>query len=403
MKWNVYGYSDSTVKQNSNVDFYLMDEEFGLYILCDATQDATFKQKVSEFCARTVRDLIVQNKEYLLNYRNDKSSKNRSILAGLVQKTIQAAHQSLLTSFQSNENSTVKAFTMFECLLILEDYAILSHVGNSRIYLFRENEMHLLTKDYHDRAVGALTSVQIDSLQVELNAGDSFLMCSSSFSENFSEDEMKSHLASEAQAIPLQVEKSLKMKNCKELTSFIVLKSEGEKKTSENVLNIVKKTELMKEINIFRFMTYQEMMKVLSVASLKPFKKGDYLFREGEKSDELFIIAEGEVEVLKGEVQIVKRGRGDVFGEMGLFENVPRSATIKALSSGASLVFKRSELLTLLRQDSPICVKLLWALNTELNQRLRKATVSTAAHKLNHEEDEADMVVEMDEVPFSIE
>ena len=417
MKWNAYGHtylgtspgSAAAGKLSTNVDFYLMDEEHGIYIVCDAIQDMNAKQKISEVCARAIREVVVQGKEYLNVYRTDKSLKNRSIIAGLLQKGVQSAHQKALTLFQSGD-STGKALTTLECLLLLDDYAIITHIGDSRVYLSREGVLHLLTKDHRDdgkfltRALGALPSVQADTLQVELNAGDVFFLCSSSVSDHLSVEDLITQLEHEPSAVPLQVEKTLKSKGSTELSTYLVLQSEREVKSDPGVMSVVKKTEIMKKISIFRFMTYQEITKVLSCAQVRNFRKGEVLLEEGARSDEMFIIADGTVEVVKGDVLITKRGAGDVFGEMGLFENVPRSASIRASKDGCALTLKRSELLILLRQDSPICVKLLWALNSELNQRLRKATTDQAAQVASGNTfTEDNEVVEMNEVPFSFD
>ena len=73
MKWNAYGHTylgtspgaSPAGKLSTNVDFYLMDEEYGIYIVCDAIQDMNVKQKISEVCARVIREVVVQGKEYL--------------------------------------------------------------------------------------------------------------------------------------------------------------------------------------------------------------------------------------------------------------------------------------------------------------------------------------------------
>ena len=409
MKWNAYGQSNLGTRAVAANDFYLMDEEHGLYVLCDAVQDPSAKIKISEICARTVRETVVTGKDLFALYRSEKTLKNRSILAGLLQKAVVAAHKKVTAQF-ANETS-IKPFTTLECLLLLEDFAIIAHVGDSRIYLAREGVLHQLTKDHRDasgfleRAIGALPSVQVDTLQVELNAGDLFFLCSASLSDQYASEELRHELEHDVATIPLQIEKTLKHKGSADVTTFIVIRSEAQKSADPNVLSVVKKTELLKKIQIFRFMTYQEITKVLSYAQLKPFAVGEVLLREGGPSDEMYILAEGEAEVIKGDVQITKRGRGDVFGEMGIFENVPRSASVRALTAGAALTLKRSELLVLLRQDSQICVKLLWALNTELNQRLRKATQAKAELIASGitSADQDQEVVEMEEVPFNFD
>jgi len=92
----------------------------------------------------------------------------------------------------------------------------------------------------------------------------------------------------------------------------------------------------------------------------------------------MYIIAAGETDVLKNNVKIAERKKGDFFGEMGIFDNAPRSATVTAKSAVTSITLHRKDLLELLRQESQIAVKLLWALNRELNERIRKSSEDVA-------------------------
>ncbi|QPJ64888.1 MAG: cyclic nucleotide-binding domain-containing protein [Candidatus Nitrohelix vancouverensis] len=66
------------------------------------------------------------------------------------------------------------------------------------------------------------------------------------------------------------------------------------------------------------------------------FKKGKEIIQEGTLSDCAYIIETGKVEVsklgTKGEKKIIGiLTNGDIFGEMGLIDGLPRSATVRAL------------------------------------------------------------------------
>ena len=66
------------------------------------------------------------------------------------------------------------------------------------------------------------------------------------------------------------------------------------------------------------------------------FKKGEEIIQEGTLSDCAYIIGEGRVEVSKklptGEKQIIAvLNKNEIFGEMGLIDGFPRSATVVAL------------------------------------------------------------------------
>jgi len=77
----------------------------------------------------------------------------------------------------------------------------------------------------------------------------------------------------------------------------------------------------------------------LNIRSLKP---GEILFEEGTRGRELFIIQEGKVGVYKvmpeGEVELAQIEKGGIVGEMSLLDNLPRSATVRAIEPTKALV-----------------------------------------------------------------
>jgi protein phosphatase len=78
--------------------------------------------------------------------------------------------------------------TTFSCLILKSNTAHLFHVGDTRIYLMRENTLRLLTKDhqrvnfgkgaYLTRALGMDSKLEVDYQQVALQQGDRFVMSS---------------------------------------------------------------------------------------------------------------------------------------------------------------------------------------------------------------------------------
>lgn len=82
---------------------------------------------------------------------------------------------------------------------------------------------------------------------------------------------------------------------------------------------------------------------------IKQFAPGEVIIREGEISSCAFFIDGGSVEVIKedaqgGYVSLARLHAGEVFGEMGLIDELPRSATVRALEDGC--------LVTLLTQEN---------------------------------------------------
>ena len=68
----------------------------------------------------------------------------------------------------------------------------------------------------------------------------------------------------------------------------------------------------------------------------KTYAAADVLFREGDESNEAYRIVSGSVEILirtpRGLMAVGQLNAGEIFGEMGLIDNKPRSATANLLA-----------------------------------------------------------------------
>ena len=78
----------------------------------------------------------------------------------------------------------------------------------------------------------------------------------------------------------------------------------------------------------------------------RSYKPGEVLFEEGSKGRELFIIQEGTVGVYKetpdGQIELAKVGQNGIIGEMSLLDDLPRSATIKAVDTCKAMLINES-------------------------------------------------------------
>jgi CRP/FNR family transcriptional regulator, cyclic AMP receptor protein len=71
----------------------------------------------------------------------------------------------------------------------------------------------------------------------------------------------------------------------------------------------------------------------------KSFKPGDILIREGGQDGKLYILIDGQVEVLRKDTQVSYIDEpGSIFGEMSVLLEMPYSATVKALSETKAYV-----------------------------------------------------------------
>ena len=89
------------------------------------------------------------------------------------------------------------------------------------------------------------------------------------------------------------------------------------------------------------------------------FELGEAIFREGDRGDWLYVVLDGEVEVVQsvpggGEMSLRRLGRGDCFGEIALVSDRPRTATVRSLTSVNVLAVDRDAFQTLFASLPPL-------------------------------------------------
>jgi len=92
-----------------------------------------------------------------------------------------------------------------------------------------------------------------------------------------------------------------------------------------------KALDLLHRIDRFTPFSDEELNAFLSVGKLKEYEAGETIIQKDERDHWVYFLISGEVKIVKGEqtFAILKRG-GDLFGEMGVIDGSPRSATVWA-------------------------------------------------------------------------
>jgi len=134
------------------------------------------------------------------------------------------------------------------------------------------------------------------------------------------------------------------------------------------------KLDTLRGITLFRFFSFDELLKVASLFEEQRFQPGALICREGEMGESLFVLLEGEGEVRKGGAKVASVGAGDHFGELSLVDRHPRSADVVATGPCLCMVMSRKRFYGLVREASQMTVKLLWSLAQVASARLRQTT-----------------------------
>jgi CRP-like cAMP-binding protein len=129
----------------------------------------------------------------------------------------------------------------------------------------------------------------------------------------------------------------------------------------------------LRAIPMFSGVSDEALESIASLLIERSFPKHKTIVEEGAPGDYMYIIVEGRVKVTKlsgdGREKILELlDVGDFFGEMSLFDEAPRSASVKAMSQVRILALARNDFLRLLSRSPDLALSVI----QELTRRLRQ-------------------------------
>jgi len=135
------------------------------------------------------------------------------------------------------------------------------------------------------------------------------------------------------------------------------------------------KVERLRNLDVFRDLTYKETLEVDELLHERVYEKGEIVFEEGDMGHGIFVVVSGKVrvdpsqELLKSTV--LEFGPGEMLGELSLFEEAPRFATVAAVERTVMVALLRAEFSSLLTKNTKIGVKILVRLSSTMSRRVR--------------------------------
>ena len=139
--------------------------------------------------------------------------------------------------------------------------------------------------------------------------------------------------------------------------------------------------ELLRNVPLFKDLDDTELAEVAELCREERFRSGEFIFREGESGNRLYLIVEGDVRISRdvpgsGEEALAILKPGALFGEMAVFDRSERST--HAISNGGTtvLTITRPDFEMLLDFNRELAYKVLWAVTRVLSTRLRNTNDS---------------------------
>jgi len=138
----------------------------------------------------------------------------------------------------------------------------------------------------------------------------------------------------------------------------------------------VDRIEQLRRVELFQSLKDRALERVASIAHEETYPTHANIFQHGDVGDKVYLILDGRVRIARqvpgmGEEALAVLGPGQVFGEMALLDESPRSADALAHESCRLLAISKEDLDDLLFQDKELAYEVLWSTVHMLVGRLR--------------------------------
>ena len=137
MKTNSFAFSDIGLKRHKNEDAYRIVKGLGVYLVCDGMGGHAAGEVASSLAAHAVIDYLREHESEIRNARNKPAGYFR--LTHLLSDAVNYACQIVYGKACSTREMAGMGTTL-TMLLIVNDHAIMAHVGDSRLYLYRQGD-----------------------------------------------------------------------------------------------------------------------------------------------------------------------------------------------------------------------------------------------------------------------
>lgn len=379
--------------RSTNEDCWLADDHLGLYIVADGMGGARAGEVASATAVETVAHVLRSAGSRLEAARAEPTSQ---ALEDLVEEAVQTACKEVFRLSTENIERTGMGCTL-TLLLISEGRGTMAHVGDSRLYVHRNNGVHQLSQDHTvtaemvrqgvlteekartnrfrnvlSRALGTQPAVQIDTLSFDMLPQDRFLLCSDGFANYIPNLDWLSHELGREEAGAVVGELVRFANDAGGADNITVLLVEIEdatgdlQSTQERMLLL----EVMSTHRLFEDLTLYQKVTVLRHCEVRDLAPHETLVSEGAPLPGLAIIVRGQLEAVRD--QKVQRTWKllEAFGLSSLLLSPPAPETIRASRKTRVLILPRNGFSVLTRMRPALGVTLLRRLGTQFAEQV---------------------------------
>jgi serine/threonine protein phosphatase PrpC len=407
-------------QRTHNEDNFLIDKRLRLFLVADGMGGHAAGEVASSIAVHEIRDAIHNSRDLIDRYRVDHPGVQAYEILQVLEAGIQAACSAVHARAQAEPDKRGMGTTATVLLIAGggdQLRGFIAHVGDSRVYLARQSQCHVLTEDHSlmnelvrrgklnreqiesspykqyknavTRAVGVYGSVEVDTFDFDILPGDRFLICSDGMYAYVDEEGLPKQLAEgDIKDVPRQlVELANKGGGHDNITAVVIRVGDtASTELAPRTTEVSLKLEVLKGMQMFRYLSYKELVRVSNIAEMIELASEQVIFTAGQPGEAMYVVLAGAVRLIKGDTVVAELTRGHHFGEMALVDRSVRSLGARATEGTRLVVIHRKDFYDIIKREPALATKMLWSFVQVLGARLRKTTndLSDALHGDRH-------------------
>jgi serine/threonine protein phosphatase PrpC len=246
------GLSDVGRRRATNEDSFYYDDRIGLYAVADGMGGHAAGEIASQEAIDTVRGMVRQGEGLLRSVEaGDHSPEALWRVGRLLESAVQAATY-MVFGIAQNDPEQAGMGTTLSALLLCGPFGVVAQVGDSRVYMVRDDRVAQLTEDHTliawqlkqgiiseneaalsphknviTRAVGSREYVQVDTQFFKVEPGDVFLLCSDGLHGYLQDEEIPEVVALSPEAAVREFIDTANLRGGRDNITTIVVKVES--------------------------------------------------------------------------------------------------------------------------------------------------------------------------------
>ncbi len=141
-------------------------------------------------------------------------------------------------------------------------------------------------------------------------------------------------------------------------------------------MSLEEDVELLRKIPLFAKIEPSKLKLLAFTSERLTFNSGDSLFKQGDDGDALYVIMEGDADILvdtpSGQITVATMGKNDFVGDIAVLCDVPRTATVTATSKLTTMRITKDLFFQLVCQFPQIAIEIMRELAHRLDVTTRK-------------------------------